>query len=53
MEDSVAVRININFKKRLERFIKEYENKYSLKLSINEATRLIDDKIERLGGLIV
>ena len=53
MRDSSAVRININFRKRLDRFIKEYENKYLVKLSINEATKLIDDKIERLGGLIV
>lgn len=53
MKDSITIRVNIDFKKRLDRFIKEYEKKYMIKISINEATKLIDDKIERLGGLIV
>lgn len=47
------MRVHINFKKRIERFIQEFEKMHSIKLSTYKATKLIDKKIEEAGGLVV
>ena len=52
-DDGSYVRIDPRFKERIETFIKEYEEKKGLKISVLQATHLLEKKISRLGGLIV
>jgi len=47
------LRVHVNFKRRLERFIKEFERMHGIKLSTTKATKILDDKIEKSGGLVV
>jgi hypothetical protein len=51
--EGVVIKVHINFKKRIERFIQEFEKKHRIKLSFCKATKLIDEKIEEAGGLVV
>jgi hypothetical protein len=52
-KDAISVKIHPNFYKKLEKFMKEYEEKNKIKISIREATKLLDLKLEQLGGLVV
>ena len=53
MDNSATIRIHINFKKRLDNFIKDYEKLNKIKLSYCDATKIIDGKINDAGGLVV
>jgi hypothetical protein len=50
--DSKMLRVHKNFKERVERFIEDFEKVNGIKISTTLATKIIDDKIENLGGLI-
>jgi hypothetical protein len=51
--NSATLRVHNNFKKRVMNFIKEYEKINNIKISTTNATKLIDDKIENAGGLVL
>jgi len=51
--ESEMIRVHISFKKRINRFILEFEKKHRIKLSTTSATKLINEKIEEAGGLVV
>ena len=55
MEDknSAIIRVHINFKRRLDDFIKEYKNVNGIKISYCDATKIIDYKLENAGGLVL
>jgi len=49
--DSNILRVHIKFKKRIELFMIRYEREKGIPISSTQATKLVDDKIEKLGGL--
>lgn len=51
--NSIMLRVHVNFKKRVINFIKEYERINRIKISSTNATKLIDEKIENAGGLVI
>ena len=51
--NSATLRVHINFKKRVDNFIKEYEKINRIKISYCDATKIIDEKIEDAGGLVL
>ena len=51
--ESEMIRVHINFKKRINRFVNEFRKKHGIELSTTSATKLIDEKIELAGGLVV
>ena len=52
-ENSTTIRIHINLKKTIDKFIKEFEKLNGIKISFPEATKIIDDKIDNAGGLVL
>ena len=51
--DSIHIRIHINLKETIEKFIEEFEKINGIKISWPQATKIIDDKIKDAGGFIV
>ena len=53
MEKSANLKINvdIDFYKMLDKFIKDFEKEYGIKISIPKATKMIYIKIQKKGGL--
>ena len=52
-EKYATIRIDINFKKRIKNFIDLFEKEKGVRLSFSQATKIIDTKIENIGGLKV
>lgn len=50
-ESSVVLKVHPNFYKRIKEFIDNYEELHGIRISVNQATKIIDDKIEWIGGL--
>ena len=50
---STTIRIHNNLKVRIDKFIKEFEKINGIKLSYCDATKIINEKLENAGGLIV
>ena len=48
---SQSKRIHINLIKRLDKFIKDYKDIRGLDISFTQASLLLDNKIEKIGGL--
>lgn len=46
-------RCHKDFIKRVEKFIEDYEKEIGVKISTTQATKIIDIKIEKKGGLVV
>jgi len=51
--ESAMLRVYITFKKRVEKFIEDFEREKGVSISTTQATKIIDDKIDRQGGLKV
>jgi len=51
--NSSAMRVHINFKKRVEKFIEEFLAEKGVEITPVQATKIIDDKIKQKGGLVV
>jgi len=52
-KEAVIMRVHISFKKRVDKFIKVFKEKNNLEISTTDATRLINEKIDDVGGLKV
>lgn len=52
-EESGTMRVHHTFKKRIRDFILDFNEKHNVRISTEEATKIIDLKIESLGGLTV
>jgi uncharacterized protein YjaG (DUF416 family) len=53
MKESKIIRVDIKFYKRLQKYIMEFKHIHNVKMSFEEATSKIDDKIESIGGIVV
>lgn len=49
----LTMNVDSTFKKRVDKFIKDFEEEKGVKLSYTQATKIIDTKIEKIGGLKV
>ena len=49
----VSIKVDINFKNRIRKFIEDYHKKYHIYIDCVEATRILNEKIEKQGGLVV
>lgn len=52
-KESEIMRVNCKFKKRILKFIEDFQKKNGVKISETQATKILDAKIEKQGGLIV
>jgi len=52
-EEKNIMRVHQNFYNRIINFIDKFEEKHGIKISTYQATKILDDKIERQGGLRV
>jgi hypothetical protein len=52
-DNSLTIRIHINLKDTIDKFIEEFEKAYGIKISLPQATKIIDDKLKDAGGLVV
>ena len=51
--ESSSMRCHYTFIKTVREFILAFEDKFKVKMSTEEATKLINEKIENSGGLVV
>jgi len=51
--NSAPMRVHINLKKRIGKFIQDFEKEFGINISETQATKILDDKIGKTGGLIV
>jgi len=51
--DTKTIRINIDLKKTIDKFIEDFEKTYGISISWPQATKLINNKIKEAGGFIV
>jgi len=51
--DTVMMRVHISLKKRIEKFVKEFNEIHGTNISITQGTKILDDKISKAGGLRV
>lgn len=49
--ESDMMRVHLHFKERVLKFIDEFYNQNGVLISTTQATKIIDEKIERQGGL--
>lgn len=47
-----VIRVHPNFLKRIDDFIGKFDEKHGITLSYSQATKIIDDKIGKQGGLV-
>jgi hypothetical protein len=52
-QENIAMRVHKNFYDRVTEFIKEFKKIHGISISTTSATKIIDDKINQIGGLIV
>ena len=52
-EKSSNVRIHENLKNRIKNFQKDFKNINGFNVSTTIATKIIDEKIEKFGGILV
>ena len=52
-KEKTYININVDkkFKKRIDNFIEIFEKEKGIRLSSSQATKIIDMKIENIGGL--
>jgi hypothetical protein len=44
--------IDEEFKKTIQKFIKDFEKKYGVELTFPQATKIVNNKITKFGGLV-
>ncbi|MBD3252880.1 hypothetical protein GF386_04060 [Candidatus Pacearchaeota archaeon] len=52
-KESNIMRIHISLINRINDFIERFEKKHGVSLTSTQATKIIDDKIEKIGGILV
>jgi hypothetical protein len=51
INNSEMLRVHKRFKDRVEKFINDFLKEKGIQLSTTQATKIIDDKIQKQGGL--
>lgn len=52
-KDYALINVHRDFKKRIDNFLDEFEKEKGIRLSYSQATKIIDVKIGKIGGLKV
>ena len=52
-KDYVLINVNKDFKKIVDDFLNEFEKEKGIRLSYSQATKIIEIKIKKIGGLKV